>query len=99
MFAIMKRILLNYCIQNCIQTAVALCGLCTLSLNTIVLVAADISGDWQLVATNLDDVSFARVTLKIDGDELTGTLNELKLEGTLKGDEFTFTGKRPNGDH
>jgi acetamidase/formamidase len=91
----MKRTLPNYSIR----TAIALCGLCTLSLNTIALASADISGDWQLAATNLDDVSFARVTLKIEGDKLTGTLNELKLEGTLKGDELTFTGKRPNGDH
>src|SRR5437763_7601555 len=91
---IMKRTRTNYCIR----TTIALCGLCTLSLNTIALAAADISGEWQLAATNLDDVSFARVTLKIDGDKLSGTLNELKLEGTLKGDELTFTGKRPNGD-
>src|SRR5256885_9623763 len=91
----MKRTLSKYCFQ----AAIALCGLCSLSLNTMALAAADISGDWQLVATNLDDVSFARVTLKIEGDKLTGTLNELKLEGTLKGDELTFTGKRPNGDH
>jgi acetamidase/formamidase len=73
-------------------------ALCALLVATCTLAAADISGEWQLAATNFDDVSFARVTLKTDGDKITGDLNELKLEGTLKGDELKLTSKRPNGD-
>lgn len=84
----MKRTPANYYIQ----IAIALCGLCGS------LAAADLSGEWQVAATNFDDVSFARMTLKIDGDKLTGNLNELKLEGTVKASEFSFTSKRPNGD-
>ena len=61
--------------------------------------AADVSGEWEFAGKYFDDVSPARVTLKIDGEKLTGNLNELKLEGTLKGDEVKFTAKRPNGDH
>ncbi len=90
----MKRIPANYCVR----TVIALCGgVCILSLNTLAL-ATDISGEWQVTATNFDDVSFGRMTLKIEGDKITGSLNELKLEGALKGDEFTFASKRPNGD-
>src|SRR5262249_43204181 len=45
----------------------------------------------------LNDFTYARVTLKADGEKLSGTLNEIKLEGTIKGDVLAFTGTRPNG--
>jgi amidase len=60
--------------------------------------AADISGDWEFTAKSLGDTMYARVTLKADGNKLTGNLNELKLEGTIDGDKLTFAAKRPNGD-
>jgi acetamidase/formamidase len=41
---------------------------------------------------------FARLTLTVDGEKLTGTLNELKLEGTVKDNDISFTATRPNGD-
>ena len=59
--------------------------------------AADVSGDWEFATKVFDDVSYARVTLKADGEKLSGSLNELKLEGTIKGDDLTFTATRPNG--
>src|SRR5499427_671086 len=59
--------------------------------------AADVSGDWEFATKLFDDTTYARVTLKVDGDKLSGTLNELKLEGTIKGDDLTFTATRPNG--
>src|SRR5262245_941281 len=59
--------------------------------------AADLSGDWEVAGKYLGDVNYARMSLKIEGDKLTGSMNEIKLEGTVKGDEFSFTGKRPNG--
>src|SRR5215475_12373991 len=58
---------------------------------------ADVSGDWEFTAKILNDLSYARVTLKADGEKLTGNLNEVKLEGTIKGDELSFTATRPNG--
>jgi acetamidase/formamidase len=61
------------------------------------LSAADLSGDWELAGKYLGDVNYARMSLKIEGDKLTGSMNEIKLEGTVKGDEFSFTAKRPNG--
>ena len=60
--------------------------------------AADVSGDWEFTAKILNDFSYARVTLKAEGDKLTGNLNEIKLEGTIKGDELSFLATRPNGE-
>jgi amidase len=59
--------------------------------------AADISGDWELTARVLNDVNYARLTLRIEKDKLTGTLNEVMLEGTVKGDDVSFIATRPNG--
>ena len=59
--------------------------------------AADVSGDWEFTTKVFDDATYARVALKLDGEKLTGTINELKLEGTIKGDDLTFAATRPNG--
>src|SRR3954471_7087443 len=61
--------------------------------------AADVSGDWEFAGTYLGETTYARVTLKAENDKLTGQLNELKLDGSIKGDELTLNAKRPNGDH
>jgi len=61
--------------------------------------AADISGDWEFAGKHLGDISYARLNLKAQDGKLTGTLNELKLQGTVKGDDLTFNAKRPNGDN
>jgi acetamidase/formamidase len=72
--------------------------LSSLLLAAATALAADISGDWEFTAKTLGDTIYARVTLKTDGNKLTGNLNELKLEGTLAGDKINFDAKRPNGD-
>jgi hypothetical protein len=59
--------------------------------------AADVSGRWELTARLLNDVNHARVMFTVTGEKLTGTLNELKLEGTVKGDEIAFVATRPSG--
>src|SRR5262245_50812210 len=59
--------------------------------------AADVSGEWLFTAQVLNDSTYARVMLKVEGDRLGGTLNELKLEGTIRGDAVVFTATRPNG--
>lgn len=61
--------------------------------------AADIAGDWEFTAKYLGDFTYAHGTLKTDGEKLTGSLNELSLEGTVNGDELVFTAKRPDGSH
>jgi acetamidase/formamidase len=60
--------------------------------------ATDVSGDWEFAGNDHGDASYARMALKVEGDKLTGHLNEIKLEGTIKGNELIFTGKRPSGD-
>jgi acetamidase/formamidase len=62
------------------------------------LLASDISGNWEFTAKYLNDQNYARVTLKEEGEKLSGHLNEIKLEGTIKDGNLELTGTRPNGD-
>jgi amidase len=67
-------------------------------LTSAAAMATDVSGDWEFSTKVLGDTIFARVNLKIDGNKLTGNLNELKLAGTVDGEKVTFAATRPNGD-
>ena len=60
--------------------------------------AADVSGQWEVTAQLLNDVNHARATFTVSGEKLTGTLNELTLEGTVAGDEVSFVATRPTGE-
>src|SRR5579864_4040351 len=61
--------------------------------------AADVTGSWNLKLIRFgEEFAAARVELKVDGSKLTGTLNELKLDGTFQNDTVTFVATRPNGD-
>src|SRR5436309_10185669 len=62
-------------------------------------IAADVSGDWEANARYLGDVTYFPLKLQVSGDKLTGSLNELKLEGSIHGDDLAFKATRPNGDH
>jgi amidase len=77
------------------KTAIA--TLCVV-VTAVSALAADVSGQWELAAQLLNDVNHARMTFAVTGEKLTGTLNELTLEGTVKGDEVAFVARRPNGD-
>jgi acetamidase/formamidase len=60
--------------------------------------AADVTGSWHLMLVRFgEEFADARVALKTEGTKLTGTLNELKLEGTSDNDTVTITATRPNG--
>jgi amidase len=60
--------------------------------------AADVTGQWNLHLVRFgQEFAAARVDLKEDGTKLTGTLNELKLEGTVQGDQVRITAVRPDG--
>jgi amidase len=62
------------------------------------LSAADISGQWLLhLIRDGQEFAPARVEIKTAGDNLTGTLNELKLAGILHGDQLEIVATRPNG--
>lgn len=59
---------------------------------------ADIAGSWILhLVQSGEETSPARVELKVDGDKVTGTLNELTLDGTLQGNVLHLKAVRPNG--
>ncbi len=73
-------------------------ALMPLLLSPGILLAADVSGDWEFAADYLKDTNYARVHLKAEDGKITGHLNEMALEGTLKGDALTFSAKRPNGE-
>jgi len=60
--------------------------------------AADVTGQWNLHLVRFgQEFGAARVDLKAEGTKLTGTLNELKLEGTIESDHLRMTGMRPDG--
>ena len=69
------------------------------------LLAADVSGTWNYKMPTPDGEMAATLTLKVDGETLTGTFEfegGRKLEitnGTVKGNELKFTVKRdrPSG--
>ena len=67
-------------------------------LLAITAAAADVSGDWEVSAKILGDTQYVRIAFKTEGNKVTGTLNELKLEGTLSGDKLTFNATRPDGE-
>lgn len=72
-----------------------------LVLGSIPLLAApaDFAGSWRLNVIRFgEETAPARVELKVDGEKVTGTLNELKVEGTVQGDNLKLTATRPNGD-
>jgi acetamidase/formamidase len=59
---------------------------------------ADATGRWNLHLVRFgEEFAAARVELKTEGSKLTGTLNELKLEGTVDGDRLHITATRPDG--
>ena len=60
--------------------------------------AADLTGLWEFQLTSFGDSNYARVNLKVDGEKLSGNLNELTLDGTVTADAVKFTARRPNGD-
>ena len=47
--------------------------------------AADIAGTWRLNLIAFgEETGSAKLDLKVDGKALTGTLNELKVQGSVK---------------
>jgi acetamidase/formamidase len=60
--------------------------------------AADVGGQWNLHLVRFgEEFAAARVELKADAGKLTGSLNELKLEGTVEGDRVHIIAHRPDG--
>lgn len=66
-------------------------------LTSVLCLGADVSGQWIIRVVAFGEPQPARVTLKSDGDKISGTLNELKLEGTSTGDSVKLKATRPDG--
>jgi acetamidase/formamidase len=62
------------------------------------LTAADLAGTWRLnIVAFGEEVSPAKLDLKVEGKKLSGTLNELTVEGTAEDDSVKFSATRPSG--
>jgi acetamidase/formamidase len=72
-------------------------ALCGLLFAASLAAAADASGEWEFAGIRLGDTNYARLSLSVDGDKLTGNFNDLKIAGTFKDDKLTFKTKRSNG--
>jgi len=57
----------------------------------------DLSGEWEFSATLLNDMTYRRMTLKSEGETLSGRFDQVTLQGAIKGDALTFTATNPNG--
>ena len=61
--------------------------------------AADISGKWNFTLVSFgEEIGHSNLELKLDGNKVSGTLSELKIEGTLQGDTLKLTATRPDGE-
>jgi acetamidase/formamidase len=68
-----------------------------LALAPLCAFSADLTGAWNFHLVRFgEEFAAARVELKSEGSKVTGTLNELKLEGTSDGDQLHITLTRPN---
>jgi len=72
--------------------------LCLVLFSNSTLFAGDISGDWEFAWKYLGEISYSRITFKVEENQLTGSLSERKLEGTIHGNELSFISKRSNGE-
>src|SRR4051794_3272283 len=62
------------------------------------LPAADLAGSWRFYFVNFGEgQSPARLGFQLKGDQVTGNINEIKIEGTFRDGALHLTGKRPNG--
>jgi hypothetical protein len=74
----------------------ALSACVLLASSSVALAAENPAGTWKWTVTRNDQTREASVTLKVEGEKLTGTIpgrNDQTTaieEGTFKGDEITF---------
>ena len=64
-----------------------------------ILTGADLAGTWRFTLIRFgEEADSAKLDLKVDGNKLSGTIDQFKVEGTLEGGTLKFTANRPNGD-
>ena len=60
--------------------------------------AADVTGRWNLRLIRFgEDSSAGRMELKAEGAKVSGTINEMKVNGTVDGDHLHLRATRPDG--
>jgi acetamidase/formamidase len=60
--------------------------------------AQSVTGEWNFQLFQFGDESaHAHVVLRADGEKVSGTLNELKLDGTIRGHSLVVEATRPDG--
>jgi amidase len=65
----------------------------------VALVAADLDGQWRVSVINFgEEVFSAKLELKIEGEKVSGKLNDLKLEGTAQEGVLKFKVTESNGE-
>ena len=70
-----------------------------LVVSAAVVAAADISGKWNFNLISFgEEIGHSNLELKVEGNKLSGTLGELKLEGILEGDTLKLIALRPDGE-
>ena len=57
----------------------------------------DLSGEWEFSAKLLNDMTYRRMTLKSEGETVSGRFDQVTLQGAVKGGELTMTATNPNG--
>lgn len=61
--------------------------------------AADLAGSWRFALVGFgEEIAQASLEFKVQGDKVTGNLNEINLAGTFRDGVLHFTGTRPNGE-
>jgi amidase len=61
----------------------------------LTLDAADLAGSWRFSLISFgEEVAPAKLDLKLDGDKITGNLNELKIDGAVQNGTIRFTATR-----
>lgn len=66
------------------------------TLAAVAMFAADITGKWKTTFNTPNGVREGSMTLKVDGDKLTGTMNSQRgaveiQDGKVNGDEISFS--------
>jgi acetamidase/formamidase len=65
----------------------------------VALPAADLDGAWRLSVISFgEEVFSAKLELKVDGEKISGKLNDLKLEGTAQDGNLKFKVTESNGE-
>jgi amidase len=70
---------------------IRMAALSTVFMIARICFAADLSGNWIATIASPGEPQYARVSLNVEGDKVSGTWGTSKIDGTLRGNELTVT--------